>query len=557
MKQYETNPTPNGHRKPLVMHSVSPLLRAQDHSRTQNLTSIPEPEEKDARQSSDISPRPKMDARTTLRIDAFLGEWLSPDYFESITSPPGSKMMVAGAKADLLRRGDPVDGFNLSGSSASKQGHFPGGWRVHGSESEETPDAVEDGALSDLSSLSQQLPKLSRANTFSSGKASCPRTENGLGVKLSERIRRYIPPTPSYAVSPSQPIPQGYVAHARDACVNVDYQWDSLRPPLEWGGGGEYGEEWSSMHRRFRKGLHGMLSWYRNHDPSQKPEDSGNTSPALTKTDTNPMEDADDDTDTVLVLVTHGAGCNALIGALTNQPVLIDVGMASLTMAVRKDIDYTRLDFQDGFSHSPTRRRRPSLDAGDSEEYDIKLVASTDHLRPGSQFVHQLQRERSPTTPTREKSPYRYERHVATHQQHGSSSNSTQDTFNVDSDDSASGSNRKSTRRSFTSTIPSSGGLWTPPKPKAVEDVRELLKAEEPLQLDAPPPASGSDPEAISYSLDTSDSSTTTQSPKEFQSDSPPGRSLAQTGLWGAPPHALANERERGAKRRWTLSQAG
>uniref|UniRef100_A0A8H7NNW2 Phosphoglycerate mutase family protein n=1 Tax=Bionectria ochroleuca TaxID=29856 RepID=A0A8H7NNW2_BIOOC len=41
-----------------------------------------------------------------LRLDAFLGEWLSPEYFENITPPPGSSLMIGSAKADLLKRED-------------------------------------------------------------------------------------------------------------------------------------------------------------------------------------------------------------------------------------------------------------------------------------------------------------------------------------------------------------------------------------------------------------------------------------------------------------------
>jgi hypothetical protein len=61
-----------------------------------------------------------------LRIDAFLGEWLSPDYFDQITPPPNSTMMVAGAKADLLRRGDYVE---APPTKPQSKGHFPGGWK--------------------------------------------------------------------------------------------------------------------------------------------------------------------------------------------------------------------------------------------------------------------------------------------------------------------------------------------------------------------------------------------------------------------------------------------
>ena len=549
MKQYTGNKTLTDSR-PYKMHSGAPALRPRDNGGVHSLAAIPEPEEISTRRSRTISPRPQNETRTTLRVDAFLGEWLSPDYYENITPPPGSKMMVAGAKADLLRRGDPIDALNMS-SSISKQGHFPGGWRGRGLDFTGAQDAEEDGPLSDLSDLQEHLPKLPRANTFSSDKTLSIRTGRNMGAKQKEQSTGYTPPVPSYAVSPLQAIPQGYVAHARDACVNVDYQWDSLRPPLEWGNGGDYGEEWSSMHRRFRKGLHEMLSWYRNHNPSQKSEEEDSLSPSLTKTDTNPSKETEDDTDTILVIITHGAGCNALIGALTNQPVLIDVGMASLTMAVRKSIDYTRLEYRDPYSSSPTRRRRASIDSGDSDEYDMKLIASTEHLRPGSQFLQETIRDHSPGIPSRERSPYRYERHVNAHQQHHSSSSPLQESFSNEPDIPSSNSNFSSIRRSTSTTAPSRG-LWTPPKPRALDGTLEVTSSvARPKSLELKP-ASPFNSEPGSGKL----SPTAFQDQTEFLPESPAGRSLAQTGLWGAPPHALATERDKGTKRRWTLSQA-
>lgn len=88
-------------------------------------------------------------------------------------------------------------------------------------------------------------------------------------------------------------------------------------------------------------------------------------------------EKDDDDVDTVVVIVTHGAGCNALIGAMTGQPVLLDIGLASLTMATRKQGENT-------LPSSPVRNRRGSLDLGIATRYDMEIIASTEHLRAPS-----------------------------------------------------------------------------------------------------------------------------------------------------------------------------
>ena len=155
---------------------------------------------------------------TKLRIDAYLGEWLSPDYFEGITPPPDSVLMVASAKADLLRAGDEIQGSDLT------NGQWVNPW-----------SAVEERAKGPSPWNRLPGPKI---NLASRGMAT-----------VQEDQPAYIPPSPMYAISSSDPIPGGYVAHARDACVEVDYQWDSMRSPQNWGDGGEFGEEWSSMRK--------------------------------------------------------------------------------------------------------------------------------------------------------------------------------------------------------------------------------------------------------------------------------------------------------------------
>ena len=146
------------------------------------------------------------------------------------------------------------------------------------------------------------------------------------------------------------------------------------------------------MHKRFRRGLNHLIHWYSQHDADDRAEDS------LSFDQAEKHEDEEEE-ELVVVLVTHGAGCNALIGALTGQPVLLDVGMASLTMAIRRDdapqiTTYASSNLSsaaESRSHSPTREmmhpplpRRGSLDLGLSSVYEMKLVSSSEHLRPGA-----------------------------------------------------------------------------------------------------------------------------------------------------------------------------
>jgi hypothetical protein len=337
--------------------------------------------------------RAKGAPKTRLRVDGFLGEWLSPDYFDQITPPPESVMMVAGAKSELSKRGEPLHrAHNVGGNSFS--GHFPGGWKSNQSPTSPTspmsPDASNENGSFGMSAIADALPSEARPgddgfNYNRSMKAITirdvlSRTPSHSHEDFSEG---YIPPVPSYAVSPSDPIPLGYVAHARDACVDVDYQWDSMKAPQNWGGGGDYGEEWSAMHKRFRSGLLNLLDWYYSREQPRKHHHNHRHH----HNHHHHSHGEEDDIDTVVVLVTHGPGCNALIGALTSQPVLIDMPMASLTMAVRKDL----LKPKDSTHQSPDtvnngRAEQRVLPSATSlhDIYDVSLIASTEHLRTTS-----------------------------------------------------------------------------------------------------------------------------------------------------------------------------
>jgi hypothetical protein len=148
---------------------------------------------------------------------------------------------------------------------------------------------------------------------------------------------------------------------------------------LDWGDGGTFPEEWAAMHKRFRAGVQSLVDWY---STAEAP-----TRPVTKAVRTEPVDDStggeeDVETESIVIMVSHGAGCNALIGAITHQPVLMDVAMASLTMAVRKP--------------SAEALPRPGA-SGDTppvhEVYDLKLFANTDHLRSPS------------ATPTSSRSP--------------------------------------------------------------------------------------------------------------------------------------------------------
>ena len=358
--------TPNGEKKKrrfkIVIHS-SPFLRCVQTSIGISSGLAQAVPDSLLNPGDLIVPRAKPHAEpqfqfksTLLRLDSFLGEWLAPEYFEMITPPPGAGLMLGGAKAELLRRED----YSIYANIAEP---IP-------------PPQVYSGSLWQSPALSpSHNASPSPSSADSEGAANSSASDSSSPIQPEVR-KGYVPPRPIYAVSSSGSIPEGFVAHARDACVTVDYQWDSTRPPLEFGDGGKFGEEWASMHKRFRGGLRGLVNWYASGD---SPADLVNQS---ANGEILEQESEDEVIETVVIMVSHGAGCNALIGAITNQPVLMDIGIASITMASRKQgLDYSQLLWATPPSTAePSKNTMVAVD----KMYDIQLSASTDHLRRSS-----------------------------------------------------------------------------------------------------------------------------------------------------------------------------
>jgi broad specificity phosphatase PhoE len=301
--------------------------------------------------------------KSVLRLDAFLGEWLSPSYFEFITPPPESVMMLASAKADLLRREDYTHYPNfVSHNHSSSQGQL---WSPIVRESSASPFGT--GQKEEFGSTTDSATSPATASSASGRRDHDARVEKA----------GYVSPVPHYAISSNNNIPAGYVSHARDACVMVDYQWHSTRSLLDWGDGGSFPEEWAAMHKRFRAGAQSLVDWYSTADRPTRP-----VTKSVRSEPSDDSNDEDVDIESIVIMVSHGAGCNALIGAITHQPVLMDVGMASLTMAVRKPSTEISGALKGSETTLPVH-----------ELYDLKLFANTDHLR-------------SPTdTPTNSRAP--------------------------------------------------------------------------------------------------------------------------------------------------------
>ncbi|KAL8359128.1 hypothetical protein RB598_007809 [Gaeumannomyces tritici] len=306
--------------------------------------------------------------KAVLRIDAFLGEWLSPSYFELITPPPGSVMMLASAKASLLKAEDYKSYPHLqtrshSNASVSVRPLRSQLWagsptRSVSLSSAPSASAVEDAAtpspLQNIAGVKDSLPAPTGA---------APVIEVGA----------YDPPVPTFSMPKSATIPAGYVNHAKDACVVVDYQWDSMRPPYNWGDGGELPEDWPDMHKRFKKGLQELVDWYTKADDPASAVTTEYLKPGADGLIPAQAENEEDENvETVVIVVSHGAGCNAMIGAITHMPALMDVPISSLSMAALKKTDQA----PNGVSPRATEGNVPL-----HQTYDLLLNASTDHLR--------------------------------------------------------------------------------------------------------------------------------------------------------------------------------
>ncbi|KAK6518672.1 hypothetical protein TWF506_005809 [Arthrobotrys conoides] len=316
--------------------------------------------------------------RPMLRVDGFLSEWLCDDYFTDITPPPATDLMVGTAKIDLMRP-----------SSAS-------------------------GLRKDKPIISQP----SQTHISPPAHHSHHRAHS-VG---------FVPPIATSAIGKNEPIPRGHVSHAKEF-IDIDYGYDSLR----YGDGGEYGEEWGRMHKRVKIGFEKIIKDYADGEVKPFLKSSSTTSfeqlaaaaaqKADTKGGTTSAESNDPAKDipgsTIMIFITHGAICNALIGAMTHKPVLLDMGIASMSMGVLipsstatttttaattssqpQATDIAPVFQLPGFSgisiegpndpedplsfpFTPYTAPPPQDTAAASgvPQYDVRITASTDHLR--------------------------------------------------------------------------------------------------------------------------------------------------------------------------------
>lgn len=320
--------------------------------------------------TTDTSP---LNEKIDLKVDQYLAEWLSPSYFEDSKVPPSIDAILDRAKETLQRPLQEIRGADLSAFVTVPES--PAAEDMEKENAFGKSYTGEKGGLRGMAAAGHSLPHRNRTTSFGKDLNNPPAQPVVQKIRQRARATTYSPPVPQYSLAPQDPIPAGYVAHARDFCVEPDLEWDSEK--MGWGDAGTYPEEWSTMHVRFRQGLQKTLAYYQIYKALQIIEENG--------------EESEEEEDIVLVLVTHQAGANALIRLMTGAPALHDVGVASLTLAVRRPV-LRRPPSLSGTSHSPLgydrehrkHSRRGSLDLGLADDYEMRIIASTEHLRFGS-----------------------------------------------------------------------------------------------------------------------------------------------------------------------------
>lgn len=290
-------------------------------------------------------------SRITLKLDPWLGEWMTEEYFGHWDAAHlRSSDIVARARA-LLTLVSEAEGIRMD------------------------PKIISSSQVL-VSATAKEVPAIDAMK---------------IQPLVSARGTAYVAPKPNHAVLATDAIPKGYVAHARDRCLDFDQTWVGLRD------GGDYGEDWAVFHRRIGAGLEALLQWFLVHRyDSALVSHSGNESTKSSKPETkiavgsenvkdtskrlsdmsleSISEDQrpdfeDNDEELIVILVTHAGGCNKLLHFFTHKPVLIDFPQSCLTLAIKNP------DFEG---------------AGDletlSKQYKVVMQASTDHLNPTAKF---------------------------------------------------------------------------------------------------------------------------------------------------------------------------
>ncbi|KAF2675188.1 hypothetical protein BT63DRAFT_409294 [Microthyrium microscopicum] len=369
--------------------------------------------------SSDFEPEPLPFLQPVVRIEPWLGEWMTKNYFR--VNPEDSKVDAPDPKEVFQYAFTIMGGMGIDYLPNCDEGDYlPPTDPARAPISKELlQDAFEAMASEDaaqevrLNGRRNSHPPLPLSDLINGGAYDL---QTGIYQNHSE-----------YSPYPTDQIPAGVIAHARDACLAFDSEWKGL------GEGGHLDESWEVFTNRISTGFESLISWYlRNpldtaeenisqsqdapiykistHDTdidmdipdldpfdldpqdydmaksimsehlAQEKErrdidhwlsllsnlDTADT--ALSATDYTALQSAKTDYELIVICVTHNGGCNAFQFSCSQRPVLNDFPQASLTLAYSSQ----ELDAEQG---------KPLL-----PQYKIALTGNADHLRRKSVF---------------------------------------------------------------------------------------------------------------------------------------------------------------------------
>ncbi|KAK9241050.1 hypothetical protein V1525DRAFT_393552 [Lipomyces kononenkoae] len=181
--------------------------------------------------------------------------------------------------------------------------------------------------------IAQQLLSLAPLSSSSSSASSSTSSTIRLKIRIDSFLGEWL--TPDYFASISPPPDDGHASLAASSMSwllsNGSRNILDLAWPLNgFGRSGDYGERWRTMYARLSSGLTNLVASY--------------DGPAAG--------------DTVVILVTHGAGSNALVGALSGKPILHDFGLASLSVAVPQRQTEGKDEYTSGYGYGGEKRNR-------------------------------------------------------------------------------------------------------------------------------------------------------------------------------------------------------
>lgn len=180
---------------------------------------------------------------------------------------------------------------------------------------------------------------------------------------------------------------------------NVDYLW----PLIGMGRAGEYDEKWGDMYARVTTGFQNLLRYYTRHNNSHinninnvtKNNDSNNNNnEGKFQNDSNNFTNkiSLEKSPKSLIIVTHGACCNPLVGYLLKRPVVTVFGLTSFAaFSMDNDMKHDNdiptspqlgyIDHYDDNDDHENKNNQHNNDTDDIDRFKWKIIATSPDLK--------------------------------------------------------------------------------------------------------------------------------------------------------------------------------